>query len=41
MKNPKRIVLIGGGTGIYTLLSGLKKHDCILTSIRGFNRSAY
>src|SRR3989339_709634 len=33
MKNPKRIVLIGGGTGIYTLLSGLKKHDCILTSI--------
>ncbi len=29
----KKIVLIGGGTGIYTLLSGLKKYPCQLTSI--------
>ncbi len=31
--NPKKIVVIGGGTGSFTLLSGLKKHDVDLTAL--------
>lgn len=30
---PKKIVTIGGGTGTYTVLAGLKKHDVDLTAI--------
>jgi uncharacterized cofD-like protein len=29
----KRIVVIGGGTGTYTVLSGLKEYNCILSAI--------
>lgn len=29
----KRIVVIGGGTGTYTVLSGLKEYDVDLTAI--------
>ena len=31
--NPKHIVVIGGGTGTYTVLSGLKKHPVYLSAI--------
>ncbi|OHA62090.1 MAG: hypothetical protein A2748_01770 [Candidatus Wildermuthbacteria bacterium RIFCSPHIGHO2_01_FULL_45_20] len=33
MKRQKRIVVIGGGTGTYTVLSGLKKHRVYLTAV--------
>jgi len=34
MKRKKKIVVIGGGTGSFTVLSGLKKHEDIeLTAI--------
>jgi uncharacterized cofD-like protein len=33
MKKQKRIVTLGGGTGSYTLLSGLKKHPVDITAI--------
>lgn len=32
-KPAPRIVVIGGGTGLATVLRGLKKHDCILTAV--------
>lgn len=31
--SPPKIVSIGGGTGSYNLLSGLKHHDCDLTAV--------
>lgn len=33
MKEKKRIVVIGGGTGTYTVLSGLKKHEVELSAV--------
>jgi len=33
MKKPKKIVTIGGGTGLFTLLTGLKKYPFNLTAI--------
>ncbi|MBI3114612.1 MAG: YvcK family protein [Candidatus Harrisonbacteria bacterium] len=33
MKSDKKIVVIGGGTGVFTVLSGLRKHFADLTAI--------
>ncbi len=33
MKKKKHVVVMGGGTGTYTTLSGLKKHDVDLTAV--------
>lgn len=38
-KKPKNIVIIGGGTGTYTVLRGLKKYPVNLTAIVGMSDS--